>query len=106
MPALSAPPAGVMLYTMLFARYPFERPEDKKLDQHARLQRILHRIIKARGEGGGVEAWAAAPACPARRLAHPPHPHSEGGGGGGMGSTPACLAPAAWPTRPPLSAVP
>lgn len=38
--------AGVMLYTMLFARYPFERPEDKKLSQHDRLQRILHRIIK------------------------------------------------------------
>ncbi|PRW59234.1 sulfur stress regulator [Chlorella sorokiniana] len=38
--------AGVMLYTMLFARYPFERPEDKKLNQHDRLQRILHRIIK------------------------------------------------------------
>lgn len=35
-----------MLYTMLFARYPFERPEDKKLNQHDRLQRILHRIIK------------------------------------------------------------
>lgn len=38
---------GVMLYTMLYARYPFERPEDKKLNQHDRLQRILHRIIKA-----------------------------------------------------------
>ena len=40
-----------MLYTMLFARYPFERPEDKKLNQHDRLQRILHRIIKVRGAG-------------------------------------------------------
>lgn len=38
--------AGVMLYTMLFARYPFERPEDKKLRQNERLQRILHRIMK------------------------------------------------------------
>ena len=38
--------AGVMLYTTLFARYPFERPEDKKLPQHDRLQRILHRIIR------------------------------------------------------------
>lgn len=38
--------AGVMLYTMLFARYPFERPEDKKLRQNERLQKILHRIIK------------------------------------------------------------
>jgi hypothetical protein len=40
-----------MLYTMLFARYPFERPEDKKLNQHDRLQRILHRIIKVGGQG-------------------------------------------------------
>ncbi len=40
-----------MLYTMLFARYPFERPEDKKLNQHDRLQRILHRIIKVLGRG-------------------------------------------------------
>ncbi|KFM24010.1 Serine/threonine-protein kinase SAPK2 [Auxenochlorella protothecoides] len=38
--------AGVMLFTMLFARYPFERPEDKKLRQNERLQRILHRIMK------------------------------------------------------------
>ncbi len=50
-----------MLYTMLFARYPFERPEDKKLDQHQRLQRILHRIIKASGA-----------ATPAAQRADPP----------------------------------
>ena len=41
-----------MLYTMLYARYPFERPEDKKLNQHDRLQRILHRIIKASAREG------------------------------------------------------
>ena len=46
--------AGVMLYTMLFARYPFERPEDKKLNQHDRLQKILHRIIKVGGWAGWV----------------------------------------------------
>ncbi len=50
-PFLFSPAPGVMLYTMLYARYPFERPEDKKLNQHDRLQRILHRIIKARGGG-------------------------------------------------------
>lgn len=38
--------AGVMLYTMLFARYPFERSEDKQLKPSERLQRILHRIMK------------------------------------------------------------
>jgi serine/threonine-protein kinase SRK2 len=38
--------AGVMLYTMLFARYPFERPEDKTLKGDARIQKVLHRIIK------------------------------------------------------------
>jgi serine/threonine protein kinase len=54
--------AGVMLYTMLFARYPFERPEDKKLNQHDRLQRILHRIIK-------VTAGCSAAAD---QRAHPP----------------------------------
>jgi len=53
--------AGVMLYTMLFARYPFERPEDKKLDQHQRLQRILHRIIKADYVIGDIKAIT--PAC-------------------------------------------
>ncbi|KAL4434192.1 hypothetical protein ABPG75_000633 [Micractinium tetrahymenae] len=53
--------AGVMLYTMLFARYPFERPEDKKLDQHQRLQRILHRIIKV--DYVIPESPAITPAC-------------------------------------------
>lgn len=38
--------AGVMLYTMLFARYPFERPDDKKIKGDARIQKVLHRIIK------------------------------------------------------------
>lgn len=38
--------AGVMLYTMLFARYPFERSEDKKLNANDRLTRVLHRIMK------------------------------------------------------------
>ena len=38
--------AGVMLYTMLFARYPFERPEDKSLKPHDRTNKVLIRIIK------------------------------------------------------------
>ena len=38
-----------MLYTMLFARNPFKRPEDKELNQHDRLQRVLYRIIKVSG---------------------------------------------------------
>ena len=37
--------AGVMLYTMLFARYPFERPEDKTLKPHERTNKVLLRII-------------------------------------------------------------
>uniref|UniRef100_A0A7S1CUB7 Protein kinase domain-containing protein n=1 Tax=Picochlorum oklahomense TaxID=249345 RepID=A0A7S1CUB7_9CHLO len=38
--------AGVMLYTMLFARYPFERPEDKTLRPHERTNKVLMRILK------------------------------------------------------------
>lgn len=37
--------AGVMLYTMLFARYPFERSEDKALSPTDRTQKVLRRII-------------------------------------------------------------
>jgi len=38
--------AGVMLYTMLYARYPFERPEDKNLRPSDRTQKVLGRIIR------------------------------------------------------------
>lgn len=38
--------AGVMLYTMLYARYPFERPEDKQLKPAERTNKVLHRIIR------------------------------------------------------------
>lgn len=38
--------AGVMLFTMLFARYPFERPEDKRLRPNERLQKVLRRIVR------------------------------------------------------------
>jgi serine/threonine-protein kinase SRK2 len=38
--------AGVMLYTMMFARYPFERPEDKNLRPHERTNKVLMRILK------------------------------------------------------------
>jgi len=38
--------AAVMLYTMLYARYPFERPEDKALKAGDRTNKILMRIIK------------------------------------------------------------
>jgi serine/threonine-protein kinase SRK2 len=38
--------AAVMLYTMLFARYPFERPEDKALSPAQRTNKVLQRIIR------------------------------------------------------------
>lgn len=38
--------AGVMLYTMLYARYPFERPEDKALRPQERTNKVLQRIIR------------------------------------------------------------
>lgn len=38
--------AGVMLYTMLYARYPFERPEDKALKAADRTNKVLTRIIR------------------------------------------------------------
>lgn len=34
-----------MLYTMLFARYPFERPDDRKLEEFDKFQKILQRIL-------------------------------------------------------------
>ena len=37
--------AGVMLYTMLYARYPFERPEDKALKAAERTNKVLRRIL-------------------------------------------------------------
>lgn len=37
--------AAVMLYTMLYARYPFERPEDKSLKPNERTNKVLMRII-------------------------------------------------------------
>ena len=37
--------AGVMLYTMLYARYPFERPEDKALKPAERTNKVLRRIL-------------------------------------------------------------
>ena len=37
--------AGVMLYTMLYARYPFERPEDKNLKPAERTNKVLRRIL-------------------------------------------------------------
>ncbi len=55
--------AGVMLYTMLFARYPFERSEDKQLKPPERLQRILHRIMRVSAAlaacCGPAKAWRA-----------------------------------------------
>ena len=75
-----------MLYTMLYARYPFERPEDKKLSQHDRLQRILHRIIKASRTaapaGGPTEAPAGRRAAPAGGPAGRALASAAGGGPG------------------------
>ncbi|CAL8468575.1 g8115 [Coccomyxa elongata] len=39
--------AGVMLYVMLFCRYPFERPEDDRQPPQKKYQTVLQRVIKA-----------------------------------------------------------
>ena len=41
--------AGVMLYTMLFCRYPFERPGDEE-DKQRGFQRVLERILRVEYE--------------------------------------------------------
>jgi serine/threonine-protein kinase SRK2 len=37
--------AGVIMYIMLCARFPFERPEDSQLEYHEKLKRVLQRIV-------------------------------------------------------------
>jgi serine/threonine-protein kinase SRK2 len=37
--------AGVMLYIMLCARFPFERPDDSNLEYQEKLKKVLQRIV-------------------------------------------------------------
>jgi serine/threonine protein kinase len=37
--------AGVMLYIMLCARFPFERPDDSNLEYQDKLKKVLQRIV-------------------------------------------------------------
>jgi serine/threonine protein kinase len=38
---------GVILYIMLCARFPFERPDDAQLSHQEKLKKVLHRIVSA-----------------------------------------------------------
>ena len=60
--------AGVIMYIMLCARFPFERPDDSQLEYQEKLKRVLQRIVNVE-----YKFPRCAPPLPITCKRHPVH---------------------------------